>query len=125
MPTQFNFQSVIDAFGFRESLDVTDVECALVNGVWVEGEPSRRVISGIVLTTTDKEQRLYQEGNVEEAGISIITNDELYISLDESDTGLQKQSYVNVHNTTFKVMSSGMFLANSGHRQYKAVRYVK
>lgn len=125
MPTQFNFQSVLDAFGFRESLDVTDVECVLVNGVWVESEPSRRVISGIVLTTVDKEQRLYQEGNVEEAGISIITNDELYISLDESDTGLQKQSYVNVHNTTFKVMSSGMFLANSGHRQYKAVRYVQ
>lgn len=125
MPTQFNFQSVLDTFGFRDSIDVTDVECTLVNGVWAEGEPTRRTISGIVLTTIDKEQRLYQEGNVEEAGISIITNDELYISLDESDTDLQKQSYVNVHNTTFKVMSSGMFLANSGHRQYKAVRYVQ
>lgn len=125
MPTQFNFQDVLDAFGFRGPIDVTDVECTLVNGVWLEGQPSRRTISGIVLTISDKEQRLYSEGSVEEAGLSIITNDELFIALDESAAGLQKQSYVTVHNTTFKVTSSGMFLANSGHRQYKAVRYVQ
>lgn len=126
MPTQFNFQGVLDAFAYRQPVDVVDYKSELVYGVWTEvGMPERRQVSAIVLTVNDKNVSFREEGNVTEAKIALITNDELFFFSDISEATLQKQSYVNVHGTTFKVVSSGMFLANSGHRQYIAVRYVE
>lgn len=126
MPTQFRFPDVLKNFTFQKPIVVWDVPCSVDMGVWQEAEEEaeKRTISGIVLTLKPDDLAYYNQGNIDLAGISIITDAKLYMANSDTEAGEDMQSYVFCHGIRWKVVASGLFAVNTAHHQYICVRYV-
>ena len=104
-----NLSGVVSRFATPLPVEVYDVAGEYVSGEWVWGEPVLRVknLKAVVLQLSIEQLQMYQEGNISDGGIALLTSEPMCVSgvHQEYDTGVQ--SFVMYQGQKWRVVGDG------------------
>lgn len=140
-----DFTTTLDAFSTPLQVYVDDMEGNYSDdnapGEWKWGDPIRRTmadgvtprpIKAIMLALSVQQLYFYQEGNVSDGGIALLTQELLYFSNIRQPTMEQnKQSLVIYQDMRFRVVGDGFIsqytglVGNANFHCYHALRYIQ
>jgi hypothetical protein len=141
-----DFSTTLNAFSSPLPIYVDDMEGGYDidpdrPGVWVWGPMVRRTqadgvtprpIQSIMLALTVQQLSLYQEGNVSQGGIALLTQEQLfYTNIRQPTVEENKQSIVTYQDLLFRVVGRGFIsdiaslTGNANFKVYHALRWVQ
>lgn len=128
-----DFSPTLEAFRQPLPVVVSDAEGVYIDGVWEWGEPVQRAlpIKAIVLSLGMEQLAFYQEGNVAEGGIAVLTREPLYFTDILTGTVSDRQSFVEYQGRTFRVVGDGFIsgpislVGNASFKCYHCLRWIK
>ena len=112
-----DFTDVVSEFATPISVELYDVTGWYESGEWQWGEPVLRVgnLTTIVLQLSVEQLQVYQEGNISDGGIALLTNEPMYISgSHREDVYPDIQSFVTYQGQKWRVVGDG-FLSGSSN----------
>lgn len=124
---QMHFKKVFSRFKW-DSIPVTDVPGAYVDGVWMEDAENavERTIDAIPLALSNEELRLVPDGEDSEGGISLTTQDQLFFTDINATEQTGTQSYVLYQGYRWRVTGTNLMRGNVlGLNIYTALRYIR
>jgi len=117
-----DLSNVVRNFASPLPVEVYDVTGAYETGEWKWGEPVLRIanLTAVVLQLSLEQLQMYQEGNLSDGGISLLTDVPMHISgsfrddagTDTDETGIQ--SFVIYQGQKWRVVGDG-FLSGMGN----------
>lgn len=113
-----NFSRVIRRFAMPLPVAVYDVTGGYEAGEWKWAEPvlRRENLEAVVLQLSVEQLQLYQEGNIADGGIALLTSEPMHISgaHREDETEKDTQSFVLYQGQKWRVVGDG-FLSGIGN----------
>ena len=113
-----DFSDVISKFATPLPVEVYDVTGGYEFGEWKWQEPvlRRRNLETVVLQLSIEQLQLYQQGNIADGGIALLTNEPMHISgaHRQDEGGADTQSFVVYQGQKWRVVGNG-FLSGPGN----------
>jgi hypothetical protein len=122
----FDFDDVLAAFENPDPLTAFERAGSRAdNGAWTTSDGQPRNVKAVVLTMKPMELELLAPGNVAGGGIVLLTTETLYIQGPTATGSESRQSFVNYHGFTWRVMGTTLTTKpNAGLNVYNCVRYL-